>query len=117
MRVRIRGAILCPVAVALAIAGCATEPKQAFDPQLAKTVNTTASEAAVTKPGTKVCRWVQLGIAERDWIRGVVQQSQGSNIRVRIEDAGRFPNTLNGHRLGRGETISDAAAAWTPCTF
>ena len=115
---RSRVGFLCSAVAALAIVGCAsTEPKPAFDPQLAKTVNTTASEAAVAKPGTKVCRWVQLGIAEKDLVRGVVQQGQGSNIRVRIEDAGRFPNSLNGHRLGRGETISDTAAAWTPCIF
>ena len=118
-RSRSRVGFLCAAgAAALSIAGCAsTEPKPAFDPRLAKMVNTTASEAAVAKPGTKICRWVQLGIAERDLIRGTVQQSQGSNIRVRIEDAGRFPNSLNGHRVGRGETIGDAAVAWTPCTF
>ena len=117
-RSRSRVRFFCSAGAALAIAGCAsTEPKQAFDPQLAKTVNTTASEAAVAKPGTKVCRWVQLGIAEKDLVRGIVQQSQGSNIRVRIEDAGRFPNSLNGRQISKGVLLTDAAAAWTPCTF
>ena len=106
------------LAAALAIAGCtSTGPKQAFDPQLAKTVNTTASEAAVAKSGTKVCRWIQLGIAEKDLLRGVVQHSEGRNVRVRIEDPGRFPNSLNGHQISRGEVVSDTATAWTPCTF
>ena len=108
------------VAVAiLAIAGCSSAPKtdRAFDPQLAKALNATATEAAVAKPGTKVCRWVQLGIAEKDLIRGVVQQPEGANVRVRIDDPGRFPKSLNGHPLARGQVINDAANAWTPCAF
>ena len=110
---------VCLIGAALAFAGCAGAPKPeaAFDPQLAKQVNNLASEAAVAKPGTKVCRWVQLGIAERDLIRGVVQQGGGSQVRIRIEDAGRFPKSLNGHQVGKGEVVSDAAVAWTPCVF
>ena len=106
-------------AAILAIAGCSGAPKPvgAFDPQLAKSLNATATEAAVAKPGTKVCRWVQLGIAERDLVRGIVQHAEGANVRVRIDDPGRFPKSLNGHRIGKGEVISDAATAWTPCVF
>ena len=106
-------------AAILAIAACSGAPKsdRAFDPHLAKSLNATAIEAAVAKPGTKVCRWVQLGIAERDLIRGVVQQAEGANVRVRIDDPGRFPKSLNGHPVGRGEVISDAASAWAPCVF
>ncbi len=106
-------------AAILAIAGCSGAPKpdRAFDPQLANSLNATATEAAVAKPGTKVCRWVQLGIAERDLIRGVVQQPEGRNVRIRVEDPGRFPNSLNGRTIARGEVISDAAASWTPCVF
>ena len=107
------------VAAMLTFAGCSGAPKSdgAFDPQLAKSLNATATEAAVAKPGTKVCRWVQLGIAEKDLIRGVVQQAEGANVRVRIDDPGRFPKSLNGQTVGRGEVISDAATAWTPCVF
>ena len=106
-------------AAILTIAGCSGTPKsdRAFEPQLAKALNATATEAAVAKPGTKVCRWIPLGIAERDLIRGVVQQAEGANVRVRIDDPGRFPKSLNGHTVGRGEVISDAATAWTPCVF
>jgi hypothetical protein len=106
-------------AAILAIAGCSGAPKpdRAFEPQLAKSLNATATEAAVAKPGTKVCRWVPLGIAERDLIRGVVQQAEGADVRVRIDDPGRFPSSLNGYRIRKGEVISDAATAWTPCVF
>ena len=104
---------------ALALAACASAPKEgpAFDPKLASAVDTSAKQAAVAKQGTKVCRWVQVGIAERDLISGVVQQSDGDNVRVRIDNAGRFPNSLNGHQIARGEILSDAAASWTPCVF
>ena len=106
------------IGIAVALAGCASAPKEpAFDPRLANAVDATATQAAVAKPGTKVCRWVQLGIAEKDLIRGVVQQAEGASVRVRIDDPGRFPNSLNGYRIGKGEVISDAATAWAPCVF
>jgi len=115
-RARSQVGLLCWAGAALAIVGCASpEPNQAFDPQLAKTVDATASQAAVAKPGTKVCRWVPLGIAEKDLLRGVVQQSEGRDIRVRIEDPGRFLNSLNGHQIARGEVIRDTATSWSPC--
>ena len=105
------------VGAALGIAACAgaPPPKSAFDPKLAEKVDIAASQAAVAKPGTKVCRWVQLGIAERDLISGVVQNAEGNNLRVRIEDPGRFPKSLNGQPVGKGELLTDAANAWTPC--
>ncbi len=103
-----------------AISGCSWgKPKQqgAFDPQLARNVSATAAEAAVSKPGTKVCRYVPLGIAERDLIRGVVQEVEGPSVRVRIEDPGRFPNSVNGTELAKGAVVRDRAATWTPCVF
>ena len=113
------GFFAAAMAATIALTACASAPKEerAFDPPLASAVNTMASEAAVAKPGTKVCRWVALGIAEKDLIRGIVQQREGNTVRVRIDDAGRFPNSLNGHRLARGEVITDVATTWTPCTF
>ena len=101
------------------IAGCASKKQDAaFDPKLTAQVSATASEAAVSKPGTKVCRWVQVGISERDWLRGVVQQREEANaVRVRIEDPGKFTNTLNGTPLTRGALVLDKAADWTPCVF
>jgi len=100
------------------ISGCETAKLaavRAFDPQFARALNATATEAAVAKPGAKVCRQMQVGIAERDWIRGVVSQIGDGKVTVRIDDAGRFPHELNGTTLKRGATVSDTATAWTPC--
>ena len=105
---------------AFGVAGCGSigqKPAPAFDALLANTVSTSAGQAAVAKTGTKVCRWVQLGISERDWVRGVVQSGEGEAVRVRIEDPGRFTNSLNGVPLARGAIVRDKAADWTPCVF
>ena len=58
---------------------------------------------------------MQVGIAERDWIRGVVTEISGDVIGVRIQDPGRFPKTLNGTALARGAVVQDSPAAWTLC--
>ncbi len=103
---------------AIMLGACATSgraPGPAFDPQVASALNTTATEAAVAKPGAKVCRQMQVGIAERDWIRGVVSAIGDRKITVTIEDAGRFPHELNGTAVVRGTTVSDVASAWIPC--
>ena len=100
------------------IGGCETAKSAAvpaFDPQFARALNESATEAAVAKPGARVCRQMQVGIAERDWIRGVVSQIGDGKVTVRIDDAGRFPHELNGTTLKRGATVSDTATAWTPC--
>jgi len=107
-------------AAALGIAGCGSAgPTRApaFDPQFARSVSETAAQAAVARPGAKICRQMRVGIAERDWIRGVVVEIAGDRIGVRIEDPGRFPQSLNGTTLMRGARVEDSAAAWTPCIF
>jgi len=117
MKARIHVAIACSSA-ALSIAACVSEPaRPAFDAQLARSVNNTATRAAVAKSGARVCRLMQVGIAERDWIRGVVTEISGDVIGVRIQDPGRFPKTLNGTALARGAVVQDSPAAWTPCRF
>jgi len=114
---RIYVAIACSTA-ALSIAACSSEPaRPAFDAQLARSVNDTATRAAVAKSGARVCRPMQVGIAERDWIRGVVTEISGDAIGVRIQDPGRFPKTLNGTPLARGAVVQDSPAAWTLCRF
>lgn len=55
--------------------------------------------AAVGKPGTKVCREVQVGIGGRDWQRGVVEAVDGKRVGVRVG----------------AELVWDAATEWTPC--
>lgn len=104
--------------VVLGFASCSTEPaRPAFDAQLARSVSDTATTAAVAKVGAKICRQTEIGIAERDWLRGVVTEVAGDAITVRIEQAGRFPQSLNGIPISRGATVRDSAAAWTPCRF
>jgi len=106
--------------VAMSIGACGTsDPKRApaFDPQFARAVTDTATQAAVARPGAKVCRQMQVGIAERDWVRGVVMEVSAETIGVRVEDPGRFPHTLNGTAVVRGALVRDASRAWTPCLF
>jgi len=106
--------------VAVSITACGTsEPARtpAFDPKFARAVTETATQAAVAKPGAKVCRQMQVGIAERDWVRGVVMEVGGEKIGVRIDDPGRFPHSLNGTAVVRGVLVRDTASAWTPCLF
>lgn len=57
------------------------------------------SLAAVGKPGTKVCREVQVGIGGRDWERGVVEAVNGSQVGVRVGAELRWYD----------------ATAWLPC--
>ena len=105
---------------ALCIAACSSSgPKRepAFDPPFAHSVDDTATRAAIAKPGAKICRQTQIGIAERDWIRGVVTEVAGDTIRVRIEDPGRLPQSLNGTALARGVVVTGSPLGWTPCLF
>jgi len=90
---------------------------EAFEPQFAREVNETATRAAVAKAGAKVCRTIRVGIAERDWVRGVVVEASDDRIRVQIEHAGRFPHVLDGTAVVRGALVWDVPADWTPCIF
>jgi len=111
-RIALRG-LLCVVP---ALACCSVEPaRPAFDAQLARSVNDTATTAAVAKVGARVCRQTEIGIAERAWLRGVVTEVAGDTIAVRIEDPGRFQQTLGGTFVARGAVIRDSTMAWTPC--
>ena len=95
---------------------CSTEPaRPAFEARFARSLNDTATTAAVAKVGAKVCRQTEIGIAERDWLRGIVTEAAGDTIAVRIEEPGRFHQTLNGTAVARGAVVRDSAAAWTPC--
>jgi hypothetical protein len=85
------------------------------DPQFARTLADTATVAAVAKLGARVCREMQVGIAEREWIRGVVMAAEGRTVSVRIVTPGRFEHVVGGIKLARGAVVTDDAAAWTPC--
>jgi len=82
---------------------------------------TAEARAALSQPGQKACRELEVGIGDRDWIRGVIvdnpqrQENEPSRIAVRIEDAGRIPHLLGGQELKAGTMVLDAASAWVPC--
>jgi len=59
--------------------------------------------------GDKVCRQVEIGAGQRDWVRGEVEARQATFIGVRIEDPGTFKQARAGdHRW-------EPASAWQPC--
>ena len=102
--------------ILLVVAACGTggrAPKD--DPQFARSIADIAAHAAVSKPGARVCRELQVGIAERDWLRGVVVEVKATEVAIRIDDPGRFAHTLNGVEAKRGATIRDNPTAWIPC--
>ena len=74
-----------------------------------------ATAAAVAKPGARVCREMQVGIAERDWVRGSVVQVEGAKVKVQIDEPGRFAHVIGAATLARGSVVADEARAWIPC--
>jgi len=76
-----------------------------------------AAEArtALAQNGQKACREMEVGIGERDWIRGVVVDHPASQVAVRIDDAGRMPHLLAGTEVRTGTVVVENATAWVPC--
>lgn len=72
------------------------------------------AKAAVAREGQKVCRQVPVGIAKRDWVRGVVVAVQEDKVAVRIDELGS-PSNAVAAVAGKGEIIWDTPLAWTPC--
>lgn len=106
------------VIAALVVAACSAPGKSTAlmnDPRFARSVSETATVAAVARPGARVCREMQVGIAERDWVRGMVVEAKGSRVTVRIDDPGRFQHAIGGVSVARGASVTDDAIAWTPC--
>lgn len=97
-------------------AACAMRtPAPNDDPRFARELADTATVAAVAKRGARVCREMQVGIAEREWVRGVVEEARDRHVAVRIVTPGQFEHTIGGVKLARGALVRDDAAAWTPC--
>ena len=71
--------------------------------------------AAVGLPGSFVCRKLQVGISEHDWIRGYVVDATDEKLRVRITDAGQFPHQFDGTDLVAGAVIESTIENWVPC--
>jgi hypothetical protein len=77
----------------------------------------TEARSALAKPGAQACRELEVGIGDRDWIRGVVVDNPPSQVAVRIVDAGRMPHLLGGQELKAGMVLLDAPTAWVPCFY
>jgi hypothetical protein len=73
------------------------------------------ARAAVAKEGQKVCREMPVGIAERDWLRGVVVAVSADGVGVRIDDPGHQLHRVGSAEARVGEVVWDAPQAWTPC--
>ena len=105
----------------LGLAGCGTAASDARPSgeleraAVARVLSETAARVAVSKVGAKVCRQLSIGISEHDWIRGTVTETKADRIQVRIEDPGRFPESIGGTTLTRGASISDTPLNWIPC--
>lgn len=118
MVVRRLGRLMAGVA-AWALAGCGTNPDAALRESerqvFARSLFDTAAQAAVAKPGAKVCRMLTVGIAEQDWLKGVVVATEAGVLRVRIDDAGRLPHFIDGVAVAPGAVVRDQISRWTPC--
>jgi hypothetical protein len=104
--------------VAVAVSGCSLgeSPRRAgHDPEFSRSINETATVAAVARRGAKVCREMRVGIAELDWVRGVVQEVNGSRVTIRIEEPGRFQHAIGATAVVRGTVVTDDATTWIPC--
>jgi len=119
MRVRALMPMLCFVAGVATHSALAQDKSGARDDaqSFARTLTEAATWAAVAIPGVEVCKLMRIGIAERDWIRGVVVDIDKPYIRVRITDAGRFPHDLDGTAVSTGAILRVAPTDWTPCKF
>lgn len=82
----------------------------------ARAISETAARVAASKIGARVCREMVMGIAEREWIRATVVAVAADRIRVRVDDPGRFPQTLHGIRIARNIELWDTPLDWKPCS-
>jgi hypothetical protein len=106
---------MLPLAFAALLAtGCAPRSPQG-DAEAARLFAENSSLAAVAKPGARVCRRMQTGISETNIVRGVVVEARAPKIAVRVETAGRLPQTIGTVTLVPKAVVWDDAAAWTPC--
>jgi hypothetical protein len=82
---------------------------------LARSANLNEAEAAMSKPGTKVCRAIRVGISESDFASGTVMGSRPGEIQIRVDRPGRFEIDWNGASLKQGNIVWDRMISWTPC--
>ena len=71
--------------------------------------------AALSKTGTRACREMRTGPAEREWIKGIVVDAKEGKIAVRIDEPGTRLHIVAGAEVKKGEVVWEAATEWVPC--
>lgn len=76
-----------------------------------------AAEAAArsVKVGGQVCAEAQLGLVNRQRIRGKIESRTGENVQVRIVEVEGGIASFQGNTVKVGDMITDAAAQWQLC--
>ena len=67
------------------------------------------------KAGGQVCAEVQLGLVDRQRMRGKVESAAGENVLVRILEVEGGVASYQGRVVKAGDVLSDVAARWQPC--
>ena len=100
------------------LCACAAPPERP-DPAAARAhaaaVAAAEARAAVGVVGTRVCRRLTVGIADSEWISGVVTGIRGEIVTVQIDNPGRMSHVLDGVAVVRGASLRGRAEGWTPC--
>jgi hypothetical protein len=73
------------------------------------------AKKAVAQEGRKVCREMPIGLAQSEWIRGVVVGVSGEQVGVRVDEPGANRPVIAGVELQKGDVVWDTPTAWTPC--
>ena len=104
--------------IAVLVCGCAQtpEPPDAEAARAhAKAVAEAEARAAVAVVGTRVCRRLAVGIADSEWISGVVTETRPETVTVQIDNPGRMSHMVDGVLVTRGASLRGRAERWTPC--
>lgn len=73
------------------------------------------AQAALSRPGTRACREMRIGLTEREWIHGTVMQAGDGKVAIRIEHTGTHLHVVAGVEVIKGDTVWDDATLWVPC--
>jgi len=91
-------------------------PPPLLPPAMQATVRAHAERmVALAQPGRKVCREVLVGTVQRDTVIGVVQESAGERVRIRIQRVGQFSRQLDGNTIAVGDEVLVYPDHWFPC--
>lgn len=71
--------------------------------------------AAVGRVGVRVCRELEIGVGNRDIVRGTVTAVSGQIITVQIDYPGRFDHVVGGRAVTKGTVVTDPLNLWVPC--